>query len=210
MLRVAPGNRIMIRRDRGFGEGAGPAHFGSPEPPPPTGVLRAMKRPTVSGTVDPESARLPGGVRVLRAETFLPLSRKKVFRFFSDAGKLEQITPPGLRFDIRTPLPIRMHAGTLLDYRLRLLGIPFHWRTEITEWDPPRSFADRQLRGPYRLWFHRHDFQKVPGGTRMVDEVLWKLPLRPFGEVAAPWVRWQLGSIFRYRRDAIARILAGD
>ncbi|TVR65599.1 MAG: CDP-paratose 2-epimerase [Gemmatimonadales bacterium] len=148
-------------------------------------------------------------MRVLRAETFLPLPRRKVFRFFSDAGNLEQITPPGLHFDILTPQPVQMGQGTLLDYRLRLLGIPFGWRTEITEWNPPHSFADRQLRGPYRLWLHRHDFRKVKGGTLMVDEVLWKLPLRPVGEVAAPWVRWQLGSIFRYRRDAVAGILGG-
>lgn len=169
-----------------------------------------MSNDIVQGTVDPEAARLPGGVRVLRAETFLPLGRRKVFKFFSDAGNLERITPPGLRFDIRTPLPIQTDKGALLDYRLRLLGITFGWRTEITEWDPPHFFADRQLRGPYRLWLHRHEFRKVPGGTLMLDEVLWKLPLRPLGEVAAPWVRWQLGHIFRYRRDAIAGILAGE
>ncbi len=168
-----------------------------------------MSHDTVHGTVDPEAARLPGGIRVLRAETFLPLGRRKVFQFFSDAGNLERIPPPRLRFDIVTPLPIRMRQGTLLDYRLRLVGIPFGWQTEITAWDPPHSFADRQLRGPYRLWLHQHEFRKVSGGTLMLDEVLWKLPLRPFGEVAAPWVRRQLGFIFRYRRDAIAGILAG-
>lgn len=159
------------------------------------------------GTVDPSAETLPGGVRVLRAVTHIPLPRDEVFPFFAAAENLERITPPELRFRIVTPLPIDMCAGALIDYRLRLGGVSFGWRTEITEWDPPHAFTDSQLRGPYHTWIHRHLFEAVDGGTRMVDEVRYRLPLWPLGQVALPVVRAQLGRIFRYRRGAMERLL---
>lgn len=161
-------------------------------------------------SVDPVAERLPDGTRLLRAVTVLPLPREEVFPFFASAENLERITPPELRFRIVTPLPLEMGRGTLIDYRLRLAGVPFAWRTEISEWDPPRSFTDRQIRGPYETWIHRHRFEEREGGTLMTDEVRWRLPLRPLGEVAAPVVRAQLGRIFRYRVGAIRRVLLGE
>ncbi|MEQ9400964.1 MAG: SRPBCC family protein [Longimicrobiales bacterium] len=161
------------------------------------------------GSVDPSAERLPGGARLLRAVTFLPLPRDEVFPFFAAAENLERITPPELRFRIVTPLPIEMRPGTRIDYRLRLSGIPFGWRTEITEWDPPRSFADTQLRGPYHTWIHRHVFEERDGGTLMTDEVEYRLPFGRLGQVALPFVRAQVGRIFRHRQAAMERILMG-
>ena len=63
-----------------------------------------------------------------------------------------------------------------IDYRLRLRGIPVRGRTETSAWDPPRSFTDVQLRGPYRKWVHRHDLVAEDGGTRVDDTVTYAVP----------------------------------
>ena len=140
----------------------------------------------------------------------LDLPRTEVFAFFADAANLELITPPELAFTIMTPLPIEMMAGALIDYRLSLLGVPFRWRTLITDWSPPDSFTDEQLAGPYRRWIHRHTFRDAPdGGTVIEDEVCYRLPFVPLGELAFPLVRKQLERIFRYRQRKVTEILQG-
>ncbi len=97
-----------------------------------------------------------------------------------------------------------MYPGSIIDYRLRLWGLPVRWRTRIVAFDPPYSFADEQIRGPYRLWHHTHEFAAVDGGTRMIDRVDYELPFGPLGRlVHALLVRRSLRKIFDYRRDAV-------
>lgn len=128
---------------------------------------------------------------------WLPRPRAEVFPFFADAANLNAITPPWLHFRILTPLPIRMAPGTLIEYRLRLHGIPLRWLTEITVWDPPVRFVDRQLCGPYREWVHTHTFIECDGGTLCTDHVR-------YAHAGGRWVnRWfvapDLERIFEYR-----------
>lgn len=158
--------------------------------------------------VDPDVGGQAPGYHLLRAVTVLDLPREELFPFFAAAENLERITPPALRFRIVTPTPVEMRRGALIDYRLRLNGIPFGWRTEITEWDPPHAFTDTQLRGPYHTWVHRHVFEALDGGrTRMTDEVRYRLPAWPFGEIALPIVRRQVAGIFIHRNRVIRELL---
>lgn len=151
--------------------------------------------------------RLSQGNHVLETETFLPLPREEVFPFFAAAENLERITPPELGFNILTPTPVEIHAGRLIDYRLRLFGVPFRWRTRISVWEPPFRFVDEQLAGPYHTWIHLHEFTETEGGTLMRDQVRYRLPFHPLGGVALPLVRGQVTRIFRYRAGAIRRLL---
>lgn len=146
---------------------------------------------------------------VLTRTLELDLPRDEVFTFFSDAINLERITPPELNFHIITPQPIKIERGSLIDYQLKLHGIPMKWRTEISVWDPPFEFVDQQLRGPYKQWIHRHTFtQLAPDKTLIEDEVRYRLPLEPLGDIAHFFVRRQLEYIFDHRQKVVAELLS--
>ena len=136
----------------------------------------------------------------------LPVSRTELFEFFSDAFQLEQITPPWLNFRVLTPAQIFIRSGTQIDYRLRLRGLPIRWRTEISTWDPPRSFTDRQLKGPYYLWEHLHTFSEVDEGTEVRDQVWYRVPGGTL--VHSLFVRNDLLRIFHYRLAHMQNIFA--
>jgi len=131
----------------------------------------------------------------------------EVFDFFADAGNLERITPPELQFHIITPQPIDIKKGALIDYRLKLRGIPVTWKTEITQWNPPLDFVDSALKSPYKQWIHLHRFTVgETGETIMEDVVRYRLPFEPFGDLAHWYVKKELNYIFDYRYKVIEEI----
>lgn len=139
----------------------------------------------------------------IASDTFLPRPREEVFAFFSEAGNLGRITPDSLGFEILPPEPQVMGEGTIIDYRIRLRGFPMRWRTLIRDWRPPFEFSDQQLRGPYKLWLHRHVFEEVEGGTLVKDRVRYILPFSPMGELLHPVIRAELRHIFGYRKKVM-------
>jgi len=152
-------------------------------------------------------------IHVLRREQRLEGSPEEVFPFFADARNLEVITPPPLRFQILTPGPIEMRVGTFIQYRLRLHGIPVRWDTTIQDWSPPHRFVDVQVRGPYALWHHTHEFRPAAGGgTVMTDTVRYAIGFGPLGELARrALVTRDLDAIFAFRERRVPGLLArGD
>ncbi len=102
-----------------------------------------------------------------------------------------------------------MGLGWMIEYRLRLHGLPLRWVSRIALWEPGQTFVDVQVRGPYRVWRHRHEFERVGRATLVRDQVEYALPLGPLGELAhVAFVERDLARIFDYRRAAVARLLA--
>lgn len=140
----------------------------------------------------------------LRKSIWLPQPRAKVFEFFSNPGNLDRLTPAWLKFTILTPATGQLRQGALLDYRLRIRGMPIRWQSEITVWEPPHHFVDRQTKGPYSLWVHEHTFEERNHGTLVGDNVEYAVPggiiVKKF--LVAP----DLERIFAYRHKILAEL----
>jgi ligand-binding SRPBCC domain-containing protein len=147
-------------------------------------------------------------VYTLTRRQWIPRSLHDTFAFFERPQNLPLITPPGLGFEILTPEPIAMARGLSIDYRVKVLGLPCHWRSGIVDYEPPHTFRDVQLIGPYRSWDHRHRFRRENGGTVIEDFVVYELPLGPLGSpINRCVVRPRLDAIFDYRSARIDELL---
>jgi len=139
----------------------------------------------------------------LEREQWLPRPIDAVFSFFSRPENLQAITPAWLDFRM-VETPEALERGALIRYRLRWHWMPVRWTTEITVWNPPHRFADRQISGPYALWNHEHSFFARAGGTFMRDFVTYAPPLGPVGEAARTWlVQRDVETIFDFRAEAM-------
>jgi len=147
---------------------------------------------------------------IIEKVTIIPKPLDEVFAFFSKAENLNAITPPELQFKILTPLPIDMKPGTLIDYKIKLEGIPFKWKTVISEWQPPFKFVDEQLKGPYVKWHHTHLFKDLGNDTtEMVDRVEYLSPgwfLEPI--INKLFVQKRVEAIFEYREKTLMKLFA--
>ncbi len=147
--------------------------------------------------------------RLFEAEQWISADRKDIFPFFSEAKNLEKITPPWLSLKILRQSNENIDTGTLIDYRIVLKGLPMRWRTEIKNWEPPQSFVDDQLKGPYKRWQHTHSFEQFPQGTLMKDHVVYELPFGCIGQIfAGTFVRNDISKIFSYRKKAISKLMS--
>lgn len=140
-------------------------------------------------------------------EQWVPGSPADVFPFFSNPYNLETITPDFLRFRVRGLTTPQLREGTRIDYRLALHGIPIRWQSIIDTWEPDRRFVDSQVKGPYKLWHHTHEFEPYNNGTLIRDRLRYELPLGPLGElIAGSWVARDVATIFAFRRKRLAEI----
>ena len=145
----------------------------------------------------------------LTNELWLPHPPDEVFPFFADASNLERLTPASLRFQILTPLPIKMEVGTLIDYRIRLRGVPMSWQSEITVWEPPHRFIDQQRRGPYRFWVHEHVFKPQKDGGTIAKDIV-QYGVLGGAIVQRLFVASELERIFEYRNAELKDYFAVD
>jgi ligand-binding SRPBCC domain-containing protein len=144
---------------------------------------------------------------ILERTQTVPVPIRDAFGFFSKARNLEEITPAWLRFEVLRA-PDELRYGSLLAYRLELFRVPIHWLTRIATWQPPRSFADEQISGPYPLWEHTHRFAPVDGGTEIYDHVRYRVPGGALGHIVQrPFVGRWLDEIFDYRPARLREIL---
>ena len=106
-----------------------------------------------------------------------------------------------------------MRAGALIEYRLRLHGVPVSWLTRIEEWDPAPPLRRRPAEeARTALWHRTHEFEPDgDGGTLMRDTVRYALPYGPLGEFARRlFVARDLAAIFDFRADARGDVRSPD
>lgn len=145
----------------------------------------------------------------LHMRQVVPVDREEVWAFFEDLGHLERIVPERFGLEVVESSGERVAEGVRIVHRQRVRGVPMTWVSRIVEVVEGRRFVDEMEEGPFASWRHVHSFRDVQGGTAIVDEVTYRLPLEPVSRVVHPLVARDMRGLFRERAAAVAAALVG-
>lgn len=129
-----------------------------------------------------------------------------VAAFHARSNSMAAITPPPIIVRA-APAPVVLGSGDRLDFTLWLGPLPVRWVAQIDN-ATQEGFTDRQIRGPFAQWIHRHSYRSLDGDvTEVRDQVQASLRQHPFwGPVGlAMWIGMPL--LFAYRGWRTRRLL---
>ena len=148
--------------------------------------------------------------RLCRQQT-ITVSIEEAWDYFSNPRNLAELTPRWLGFDILTEDSddiSQMYAGMIIQYKVSPLPyIRMCWASQITDVQKPYFFADLQISGPYKYWYHEHMFKSSPDGTEVRDTVYYAIPLGPLGGIIRRLlIKKRLNAIFDYRAEKMTEL----
>ena len=133
-------------------------------------------------------------------------SQARVAEFHAQSASMGAITPPPMIVRVHRA-PNRLGSGDEMDFTLWAGPVPLRWVAHI-ENASPNGFTDRQVRGPFARWQHRHSFVRVSKDeTDVVDEVEAELRRHPFWWMAGALMWAGMPLLFAYRGWRTRRLL---
>lgn len=141
-------------------------------------------------------------------ESRIAASPQEVFAFHESPGAFERLVPPWEKVKVVEP-PKSLRPGSRVVLKTWVGPLPMLWIAEHTEYEPARMFADRQVRGPFAHWYHRHFFlDDGQGGTLLRDEVDYLPPLGRLGDfLGGRYVESKLQRMFDHRHKVTKQIV---
>lgn len=138
------------------------------------------------------------------ASSAVPVSNQEAFSYHERPGALQRLIPPWESVTVEKS-DESLEPGSQVILKNRLFGISLRWLAEHTSYDPPKSFADTQLKGPFKRWDHVHLFQPTGHDHCVIrDELTYRLPLGVLGKLfGGGLVAQKIESMFSYRHRIV-------
>lgn len=110
-------------------------------------------------------------------QTCLRATSGEVYKWHENPSALKRLSPRNGTVEIIKPA--LLSQGSIAHLRILFLGNLLHidWLAELEHVRPGREFSDRQLKGPFKMWKHRHIF--IPTSVNnciMRDEIEFVVP----------------------------------
>lgn len=127
--------------------------------------------------------------------------------FHSYPAAMAAITPPPIFVQVHSA-PERVAEGQQMDFTMWLGPLPLRWQARFED-VTATGFVDRMVRGPLRVWRHRHSFVAIDEhNTDVVDEVEVQPRLHPLWGPVGLGMALNLPLLFAYRQWQTRRLLA--
>lgn len=98
----------------------------------------------------------------------------------------------------------------MMDFTIWLGPLPIRWLARI-EQVSPEGFTDRQLRGPFKEWVHRHSFERVDETTTEIyDHIEARLQANLLWGLVGLGMWLSMPLMFAYRARATRKLLSKE
>lgn len=104
---------------------------------------------------------------VFETSLVLNVSREKAFEFLIQPANHERISPPELGLKFVNP-PAELAMGIQFEVKIQAWGMVRHSTHEITEFERPLVYIERQIKGPLKSYQHEHRFDVNPDGQVVI------------------------------------------
>ncbi|MBL8183987.1 MAG: SRPBCC family protein [Blastocatellia bacterium] len=119
-------------------------------------------------------------------ETVIKATPERVFAFHELPDAFERLVPPWENAKLVQKADISV-IGSRAIIEQKIFGlVPSQWVAEHTAYDPPRSFEDVQISGPFASWRHKHIILPDDEGALLRDEIDFEPPFSFIGDLAVP------------------------
>ena len=133
---------------------------------------------------------------------------EEAFAWHERKGAFRRLMPPWeLAEEVRAD--DNLEEGSQRIFRFPMGPIKMSWVAQHTGYNPPHSFEDKMLKGPFKSWHHTHKFEIVGDNNTLIhDKVHYKLPMGFLGNlVAGRMIKKRLQRMFTAREIRLERDL---
>ena len=109
----------------------------------------------------------------------------EAFAWHERKGAFRRLMPPWeLAEEVRAD--DNLNEGSQRIFRFPMGPIKMSWVAQHTAYNPPHSFEDIMLKGPFKSWHHIHKFSENDDGNAVIhDQVNYRLPMGFIGNIVA-------------------------
>lgn len=112
---------------------------------------------------------------LFEASVELACSPVEAFEFLAQPENIRLITPSAMML-VFDAAPSRLSLGARMEFRVQAYGVVRSAVHDVTVWEQPRRFVERQIEGPMGAWEHEHHFEETSNGVLVTDRILFAPP----------------------------------
>lgn len=98
--------------------------------------------------------------------------------------------------------------GEMVTWSARHFGIRLRMTSTISAYERPNRFVDEQVSGPFKHWWHEHEFIADGDSTLMIDRIEFAAPFKFIGRIVERvFLARYMERLIRRRNDWLKREL---
>jgi ligand-binding SRPBCC domain-containing protein len=144
------------------------------------------------------------------ARSVIRTTPEELFAFHELPDAFLCLLPPGEKIRvIQSASSLNVGNRTIVEIRIGFLWVTFE--SLHTAYDPPHSFEDQQVRGPFRSWRHRHIVESHRDGAILLDDIEYTPPFGLLGRIVDGIViKPRLRKVFAFRHRVTRECCEGS